>query len=34
MTEFKCRTWFLGISEVAKVAEKGTGIQNGSETYQ
>ena len=33
-TEFECRTWFLGISEVVKVGEMITGIQNWLETFQ
>ena len=33
-TEFKHGNLVLGISEVAKVAEKGAGIWNGSEMYQ
>jgi len=33
-TEFECGTWFLGILEVAKVAEMISGIQNGLETFQ
>jgi len=34
MTEFKCGTWFLGISEVLKVVEMVMGIWNRPEIFQ